>query len=1314
MKHFYRTLFTFLLLFLSTINLSAQCNEIYVSTTGSGVGSKADPTSLSNAMSIVMPKDIIKLAAGIYNIDSPLFLSDSITIEGGFLPANNWEKTSLPGATTINRTTSSPEGATNSQRLVAIYGVSKTGFLIQDITITTANANQPGMSTYGLHLTACSNYSFVRTQVLPGNAAAGANGVSGLTGIQGGNGSNGSNGSCDGGSCAAGAAGGNGGLGGGGASGGNGGAAVSYAQNFGMPGTAAAGRNGGGGGGGGAGGDECSSNNGGNGGLGGGSACGSGGAAGPKGNDGDPGSDGGNGTNGGIGTSGSVGSAGAAGSHIGGFWVAGSIGGTGTDGCGGRGGGGGGGGGRQFCTFCNDGPGNGGSGGGGGGQGGTGGNGGRGGGSSFAIYLVSNGVSTNFLSCNFAAGSAGAGGSGGPGGPGGAGGAGGVRITYCTAEIGEGGKGGNGGAGGAGGAGGNGSTGTSVNLYLNGGTAPVSSDITFNLASLPVIKWNNQICALNQATFSSTSSGSWSLGAVAIPSVNTGLSMTTEYQVPGRFDVTYNGSVYKGFVYVSPYSVSNALAGSDQTLCIASGSIIGNVPSLGTGSWTALGSASIANPSLNSTAVSGLTVGNNLFVWTINNGSCCPEKKDTVNLIYNTPTLTALSQTSVTCLGGFNGAAAVNAAVGGTGPYSYDWAPGNPSGDGSTAITGLTTGNWTCTVLDANTCSSSYVFTIPTSTTPLPVGITGANQFCLGGSTILTGTGASSYTWNSGATTPAISVGPSINTSYTVTGTDAVSGCTNTAVQSITINPLPTVSIASSNTVICFGATSTLTAGGASSYTWNTSSNSVSISPSPTITTTYTVIGANATTGCSNTAIQSISVNPLPTIVISSTNPIICSGESSALNATGASSYTWSTNATTSVISVNPSATTNYSVVGMDAITGCSNSASTGISVNPTPTLSVTASGIMICIGETTTLTVNGASSYSWNSGGITNSISVNPISTTNYTVIGTDAITGCSNSAVQTISVNALPVISISASNSIICIGESALLTANGADTYSWSSNSTNNPISVSPLTNTSYTVIGTETLSGCTNTSVQNVLVNPLPVVTASASEVEVCSGTTVTLSGSGATNYVWTNGVINNTPFTPTLTNTYTVTGTDANGCNNTATQIISVNPLPTVTAVSSHSILCYPQVATITLTGANSYTLDQVMITGSNFTVSPATTTQYVVIGVNDKGCVNTSTISQKVSECTSIEEPIRLSSNVNVYPNPNEGSFTVGIKTFSEKTLVEIYNSLGQLIESKNIYSHETSIDISTHTKGVYTLRVIEEGKIITQHKLIKN
>ncbi|MBL0102041.1 MAG: hypothetical protein IPP49_20040 [Saprospiraceae bacterium] len=98
--------------------------------------------------------------------------------------------------------------------------------------------------------------------------------------------------------------------------------------------------------------------------------------------------------------------------------------------------------------------------------------------------------------------------------------------------------------------------------------------------------------------------------------------------------------------------------------------------------------------------------------------------------------------------------------------------------------------------------------------------ITGNNVICNGSSTSLTASGGIAYIWSNNATTTSISVSPATTTTYIVTATD-INGCNGTATRTVTVNPLPTVNISGNNT-ICIGNSTTLTAGGASTYVWNT------------------------------------------------------------------------------------------------------------------------------------------------------------------------------------------------------------------------------------------------------------------------------------------------------------------------------------------------------------------------------------------------------------------------------------------------------------------------------------------------------------
>jgi gliding motility-associated-like protein len=141
-------------------------------------------------------------------------------------------------------------------------------------------------------------------------------------------------------------------------------------------------------------------------------------------------------------------------------------------------------------------------------------------------------------------------------------------------------------------------------------------------------------------------------------------------------------------------------------------------------------------------------------------------------------------------------------------------------------------------------------------------------------------------------------------------------------------------------------------------------------------------------------------------------------------------------------------------------------------------------------------------------------------------------------------------PDVQIAASDTVICAGETVSLSVSGALTYLWSTSQTDNPLVVTPSSTTTYSVTGTDG-NGCTAEASVTITVHPLPDVDLIASQTNICIGDDVTLTASGADTYVW-SPVGSGSVFvhTPSATTTYTVTGTDANGCENTASVTVNV--------------------------------------------------------------------------------------------------------------------------------------------------------------------
>jgi gliding motility-associated-like protein len=220
------------------------------------------------------------------------------------------------------------------------------------------------------------------------------------------------------------------------------------------------------------------------------------------------------------------------------------------------------------------------------------------------------------------------------------------------------------------------------------------------------------------------------------------------------------------------------------------------------------------------------------------------------------------------------------------------------------------------------------------------------------------------------------------------------------------------------------------------------------------------------------------------------------------------------------------------------------------LTVNALP--KVTATGDTICSGSTATISAKGATTYSWNYGLGTGQVkNVSTKVTNTYTVTGTDQ-NGCSNKADAQVTVYDLP--KVSATGDTICFGATANITASGAQTFSWSNDlGTGSTKSVSPGITTTYTVTGTD-LNSCSNTALAIVKVNQLPVITLSSDT--ICIGSTATIRVSGANSYTWSDGLGSGPIKTVNpLTNTvYTVTGTDLNGCKNSAQLEVVVDALP----------------------------------------------------------------------------------------------------------------------------------------------------------------
>jgi hypothetical protein len=266
----------------------------------------------------------------------------------------------------------------------------------------------------------------------------------------------------------------------------------------------------------------------------------------------------------------------------------------------------------------------------------------------------------------------------------------------------------------------------------------------------------------------------------------------------------------------------------------------------------------------------------------------------------------------------------------------------------------------------------------------------------------------------------------------------------------------------------------------------------------------------------------------------------------------------------------------------------------------------------IICVGANTTLTASGGNTYSWNTGSSSASIVVSPSVTTTYTVTVT-AVNGTTVSLSAVITVNTLPVVTISVAETsggtnndgIICNGSSATLTATGGGSYLWNNGSTPAVISVNPSSTTNYTVTVTN-VNSCSATKSSTVTVFNPPVLTAISS---VCgtTGTVVTINGS---NFTGTSQVRLNGTVCPTFT---VLSSTQINVTMPFGGSITSASvttPCGTGSfqpglSVSSFSPTNGPAGSLITITGLNLGCLQSVTIGGTPQIILSNTATSAVI-------------------------------------------------------------------------------------------------------------
>ncbi|MCF8220161.1 MAG: PKD domain-containing protein [Cryomorphaceae bacterium] len=466
------------------------------------------------------------------------------------------------------------------------------------------------------------------------------------------------------------------------------------------------------------------------------------------------------------------------------------------------------------------------------------------------------------------------------------------------------------------------------------------------------------------------------------------------------------------------------------------------------------------------------------------------------------------------------------------------------------------------------------------------------------------------YTWifgngipNSTQTNP-IQIFPNAGTFNVSLIASNAGGCTDTLTQAVTIYPLPPVN-AGNNVSVCPGNLVTLTAAGAPSLTWETgTANGGTYLPINNITLTVVGIDNN---GCVNQDSMDVTIYP-GALVNAGPDINVCLGSTVTITATGSNTYQWNNGITNGQTFTPPLGTTTYTVIGTSA-NGCTNVDSMVLTVFSNPGISAGPDQI-VCAGDSTQLLGQGAVSYQW-SGGVSNGTYFIPLSTGLWSVTGLDA-NGCIG--YDTLQIIVPQPVVFAGNDTSICPGFSIPLNAVGTATYTWSTGTLNGN-NYSPLSNDMLTVVGLDT-NNCAAYDTLLVTIYPTPVVDAGP-DIQVCSGTSVTIVGSGAVNYQWDNGLINgNTWIPPVGVVSYHLIGTDGNGCIDTSDMVLTVWANPVVNAGVDQSI-CEGSSTQVNASGAVTYQWNNNVQNQVNFT--PLQSSTYSVVGTDQNGCVGTDNL-----------------------------------------------------------------------------------------------
>lgn len=580
---------------------------------------------------------------------------------------------------------------------------------------------------------------------------------------------------------------------------------------------------------------------------------------------------------------------------------------------------------------------------------------------------------------------------------------------------------------------------------------------------------------------------------------------------------------------------------------------------------------------------------------------------------------------------------------------------------------------------------------------------------------------------------------PNTNTSFTIgtanmnlSGTYTVNAFTGVAGDPNTFNDgsilvttqSPAFGISGGN-IICSSGSQTLTVtGAAATYTWFNSSNSNSIVVTPTATSTYSALGTG-TNNCIVSAFFTVSIiNPTITGIGAS----ICNSVSVAtLTANAFAPVSWfATPTSTTVLATGNTftatapITTTYYAEAKSVSNGSINTLfSGGNSCGGGNMFDVTATNGALALDSldiNTTVAANSTLSVIlyYKSGTYLGNETTPAAWTAWDTIVVTSAGSGNPTRVVPNTSLN-LPNNQLYA----IFVNYSASYT-NGTNLYS------NSDISVQMGAGLCSQFGGVNpgrmfngnlyyTKPGCTSPKIPVTLtVNPTPTMSINSSTSTICAGNSVTITANGVDTYTWnTSSTTSSIVVSPTVTTSYTVNGTSIL-CNSTSNQslTINVNALPSVSLTAGATTIC-AGTGSIGLFGSPSGgTYSGTAVTNSLLSIAnPGTFVPVYSFTSSTTGCSNSASTTVIVANCTDVQTIAGNTSTINIYPNPNNGSFVIETTNVEEK-LIEVTDLTGRVVFSEKTTNQSIKVNIYELANGLYQIKIKSESET-HQFKVIK-